>query len=93
MYARGIELLPIDIYKSEGRKFIIEDGKIRTPLLGVSGLGEIAIENIIKERKISEFLSIEDLRRRVKISQTVLDKLKELGALPKLNQTNQISLF
>ena len=91
--ARGIELLPVDIYLSEGRKFKIEDGKIRIPLIGISGLGGAVIENILKEREEAKFISVEDLKRRTKMSQTVADKLKSIGAFSSLSETNQISLF
>ena len=91
--ARGIELLPVDIYLSEGRKFKIEDGKIRIPLIGISGLGGAVIENILKEREEEKFISVEDLKRRTKMSQTVADKLKSIGAISSLSETNQISLF
>ena len=91
--ARGIELLPVDIYLSEGKKFKIEDGKIRIPLIGISGLGGAVIENILKEREEAKFISVEDLKRRTKMSQTVADKLKSIGAISSLSETNQISLF
>ena len=91
--ARGIELLPVDIYLSEGRKFKIEDGKIRIPLIGISGLGGAVIENILKEREETKFISVEDLKRRTKMSQTVANKLKSIGAFSSLSETNQISLF
>lgn len=58
MYARGLEFLPIDIYKSGGVKFTIEDGKIRVPLIALAGLGGAVIDNIIKEREESKFLSL-----------------------------------
>ena len=93
MEARGLELLPVDIYLSAGRKFTIEDGKIRIPLIGVSGLGGAVIDAIIKEREEGKFISIEDLKRRTKISQPVVDKLKSIGAISSLSETNQISLF
>ncbi|MGP1428605.1 MAG: PolC-type DNA polymerase III [Fusobacterium sp.] len=91
--ARGIELLPVDIYLSEGRKFKIEDDKIRIPLIGISGLGGAVIENILKEREEAKFISVEDLKRRTKMSQTVADKLRSIGAISSLSETNQISLF
>ena len=93
MEARGIELLPVDIYLSDGEKFTIEDGKIRIPLIGINGLGGAAIYAIIKEREKGKFISVEDLKRRTKMSQTVADKLKSIGAISSLSETNQISLF
>ena len=93
MHARGFEFLGIDLYKSEGFKFTIEDEKIRVPLLGIAGLGGAVIENILKEREESKFLSYEDLKRRTKISSTIIEKLKSLDAIKGLNDTNQITLF
>ena len=93
MEARGIELLPVDIYLSEGKKFTIEEDKIRIPLIGINGLGGAVIENLLKEREEGKFISVEDLKRRTKMSQTVADKLKNIGAFSSLSATNQISLF
>lgn len=93
MYARGFQFLPIDIYKSGGTKFTIEDGKIRIPLIGLSGLGGAVIDNILKERELDKFLSYEDLKRRTKVSQTIVEKLKSINAVDSLSETNQISLF
>lgn len=93
MNARGFSFLGIDVYKSDGFKFTIEDGKIRVPLIGLNGLGTSVVENIVKEREIGKFISYEDLKRRTKASQTVVDKLKEVNAIDGLNDTNQISLF
>jgi DNA polymerase-3 subunit alpha (Gram-positive type) len=93
MKARGFEFLPIDIYKSDGFKFKLEDDKIRIPLIGLAGLGGAVVENILKEREESKFLSYEDLKKRTKASQTIIDKLKEYNAVEALSETNQISLF
>lgn len=93
MNARKIEFLPIDIKVSDGFRFKIENGRIRVPLVGLNGLGEAVIENILKERAEGEFLSFEDFKKRTKVSSTVLEKLKELGSISSLNETNQISLF
>ena len=93
MHARGFEFLGIDLYKSEGFRFTIEDGKIRVPLLGIAGLGGAVIENLLREREIGNFLSYEDLKRRTKMSSTIIEKLKSLEAIKGLNDTNQITLF
>ena len=90
--ARGFEFLGIDVYKSDGFKFTIEDGKIRVPLIALNGLGGSVVENVIKERE-TKFLSYEDLKRRTKASQTVVEKLKEVNAIEGLSDTNQKSLF
>ena len=93
MYARGFEFLGIDLYKSEGFRFTVEDGKVRVPLMGIAGLGASVVDNILNERNIDKFISYEDLKRRTKMSSTVLEKLKSLNAVKDLSETNQISLF
>lgn len=93
MHYRGIELIPLDIYKSEAKAFIIEDGKIRMPLVAMDGLGESVALNIVEERKNGDFLSIEDLVKRTKINKTVMDLLKSNDCVPELSATNQQTLF
>ncbi|MGL5917813.1 MAG: PolC-type DNA polymerase III [Cetobacterium sp.] len=93
MHARGFEFLNLDIYKSHGSKFIIEDGKIRVPLMALNGLGASVMDNILRERELGKFISYEDLKRRTKTSQTTVDKLKEFNCIEALSETNQTTLF
>lgn len=93
MHARGFEFLNLDVYKSHGSKFIIEDGKIRVPLMGLNGLGASVMENIVRERELGRFISYEDFKRRTKTSQTTVDKLKEFNCIESLSETNQTTLF
>ena len=93
MYVRGYEFMPIDIFKAHARNFQIIDGKLMPSLNSIDGLGETAAESIVEAAKDGPFLSKDDFRQRAKVSQTVADKLAELGILGDLPESNQISLF
>ena len=93
MLARGIEILPVDLYKSHANKFQIEEGKIRLPFGCIKGVGDNAAQNLERISKEGGFVSCEDLQYRAGVSKTVIDNLKEVGALQGLPDTNQISFF
>lgn len=93
MYARGIKFLPIDIYKSDAVKFKIEKDGLRPPLNALQGLGVSAAHSIAEARNQGEFLSVDDLRIRAKVSKTVIEILQQNGCLDGLPESNQISLF
>ena len=85
--------MPIDIYKSDATKFQITPDGIRPPLNALQGLGNTAAQNIVEARNRGEFLSIEDLRNRGKVSKTVIEILQQNGCLAGWPESNQISLF
>ena len=93
MNLRGIRFLPVDLYRSDVRRFLIEDGNIRCPFISLPGLGESAAATIAEARKEGKFLSIEDLKNRGKAGSAVIDMLRAHGALEGLTETNQISMF
>ena len=93
MYERGFEFLPIDLYKSDATKFLIEDNKLRPPLNSIAGLGTVAAESIAKSRKEGKFMSIDDMKIRSKIGDSVTELLKNFGCLEGMSQSNQLSLF
>jgi DNA polymerase-3 subunit alpha (Gram-positive type) len=93
MYARGINFLPIDLYRSEATKFIIEDKSIRPPLNALQGLGGAAAQNIVDARKNGEFLSIDELRTKAKISKSVIEILERNNVLEGMPESNQLCLF
>ncbi len=93
MYARGIKFLPIDLYLSEAKKFKIEDGSIRPPLNALQGLGGAAALNIVEARRDGEFLSIDELRTKAKISKSVIEILDRNNCLKGLPESNQLCLF
>ena len=93
MYARGLEFLPVDIYKSKAQEFIIENNKIRMPLRALTGVGEQAAKNIIVARKEGEFLSKEDLMTKAKVGQALIKIFESNNVIKDMDDTNQISLF
>lgn len=93
MYARGFSFEPIDLYKVDAKRFQIINGKIMPSLSAIQGLGEKAAENIVEARKNGEFISVEDLRTRTKISKTVIEVMKKNSIITGLPETNQLSLF
>ena len=95
MLARGIEFLPVDIYKSDARIYKIEDGKIRLPFGAVDGIGENAAISLAKAREDGggDFLSYDDLMARAGVGKSVCEALKNAGALGDMPESNQLSLF
>ncbi len=92
MYQRGVEILKVDIYRSDATKFKIVDKKLLPPLIAIEGLGETVAQKIMEEAS-REFISQEDFVRRTKASRTVMQTLLEHGCLTELPQSNQLSLF
>ena len=93
MYARGIEFMPIDLYRAKADRFQIIDGKLMPALNTIEGLGDKAAEAIEDAAKQGAFLSKDDFRQRTKVSKTVIDLMSDLGLLEGLPETNQLSLF
>jgi len=93
MLARGIELLPIDIYKSDSKRFMIEDGKLRLPFSSIAGIGESAAIALAECGKKGEYFSIEELQQKTKVTKAVIESLREIGSLKGLPESSQISLF
>lgn len=93
MLARKIEVLPVDIYKSEAKMFKVEDGKIRLPFSTIPGLGESAAISLAESGKVNTYLSIEEMQIKTKVSKSIIESLKNIGALEGLPESSQMSLF
>ncbi|MBE6147406.1 MAG: PolC-type DNA polymerase III [Firmicutes bacterium] len=94
--ARGIKFGPIDIYKSDSVRFKIDENDENTlipPFRCIDGLGDTVAKSIVKEREEKEFLSVEDLQKRAKVSQTLIDKMRIMGILSDLPESSQMTLF
>ena len=93
MYERGLRFLPIDLYKSHATKFQIEGEYIRPPLNSIAGLGNVAAESIMRARDEEKFMSIDDMKIRAKVGDSVTELLRKFGCLEGMSQSNQLSLF
>ncbi|MBQ7707116.1 MAG: PolC-type DNA polymerase III [Lachnospiraceae bacterium] len=93
MYARGIEFMPIDIYRAKADRFQIIDGKIMPSFNSIPGMGDKAAIMLEEAAKGEPFTSKEDLRIRAKVSKTILDDMEALGLLNGLPETNQYDFF
>lgn len=93
MYQRGIEFLPVDLYKSHAFKFQKVDNKILLPINAFQGLGDAAAQNIMDAREAGEFKTIEDLKNRAKLTKSVIETLRENGCLDGMSETSQLTLF
>jgi len=93
MMARKIEFLPVDIYKSEAKMFKVENGKIRLPFSSLPGVGGAAADSLAETGKHTEYLSIEDMQIKTKVTKAVIETLKDVGVLKDLPESSQMSLF
>ncbi|NLO85745.1 MAG: PolC-type DNA polymerase III [Clostridiales bacterium] len=94
MQERGIQMLPVDLYKSHLNRFLPEDGNLRCPFTSISSFGESAAQGIIDTRDESKpYLSVEDLRMRARVGASATEMLRLQGALEGLPETSQVDLF
>lgn len=93
MLERGFHFKKVDLYRSSATEFLVEGDALLPPFNAIPGVGTNAALNIVKAREAGEFLSIEDLRTRSKVTKTTIEYLEQQGCLEGLPETNQLSLF
>ena len=92
MYARGIEFMPMDIYRAKAERFQIIDGKLMPSFITIPGLGLQAALSLEEAAAQGPFLSREDVVQRSKLNASVADLMAELGILGEMAKSNQLSL-
>lgn len=95
MTARGYKFLPLDLYKSDAKNFTVvkEENGLLPPFGALAGVGESAAKSLADTAKEGEFLSVQDLQERSRVSKSVVELLETHGCLQGLPESNQLSLF
>ena len=94
MLSRGYAFLPIELGKSRGNKYIVEDGKVRLPFCALKGVGGTAAASL--ERATidgQEYISVEELQQATGVTSAVLESLRSAGVLADLPESSQVSFF
>ena len=88
------EMLPVDLYKSDAKKYVVENGKIRLPFSSLAGVGEAAANALAEARETGgPYISVDDLQARSKVSKAVIEMLEQAGSLKELPASSQMTLF
>ena len=94
MLVRGYEFLPIELGKSRGSKYVVEDDKVRLPFSALKGLGGAAADSLERATIAGqEYLSVEELQQATGVTSAVLESLRTAGVLAHLPESSQVSLF
>ena len=93
MNERGIEFLPVDLYRSDSVKFLMEDEGIRPPLSALAGFGEVDAEKLVKAREEGRFTSIEQMAMKAKLGKVAVETLQLAGCLDGMPRSEQIDMF
>ena len=91
---RGVVFLPVDLYRSDSRKFLMEGKQVRLPFTTLKGLGEAAAVSLVDSRADGyKFMSKSDVQMRSGVSKGVMEILEGAGVLDGMAESNQVSLF
>ncbi len=93
MLARGYEFAPIELGKSEAKRYVVEEGKIRLPFASMKGIGEAAAISMEQTAKKGDYISVEEFQQQAGVSSAIIDQLRAAGVLADLPESNQVTFF
>jgi error-prone DNA polymerase len=87
----GVELLPLDINKSQDR-YTAEGNGIRISLRQLKGMSDEALRSILAERAKTPFVFLRDFVLRTSVSEDILTNLIRTGAFDSLGNRKELLL-
>ena len=93
MVARGYTFKNVHVNKSHATNFVIEGNSLRIPFVAIDSFGANTANQLIQNRGDVPFTSIKDATRRGHISNSLADKLYQLGAFDGLPKEDEVGLF
>lgn len=92
MFSRGYEFsMPIP-GRTDALKFNVIDGKVNIPYRAFTGIGERAAESLDEAYKERKFTSLDDVKRRTKLTEKNIEQLNRYGVFGSIPQSAQVSL-
>jgi len=77
----GVKVKPVSVAESQWNCTVLSDDTIRLGFCVVNGLRREHAEDLVRERNVQPFVSLEDFRKRVPVTKDELRGLANLGAL------------
>jgi error-prone DNA polymerase len=77
----GLKIKPVCVSQSDWRCTVVDDSTVRLGFCVVNGLGQEHAEELVRQRQAQQFDSLDDFKRRLRLSKDKLRTLAELGAL------------
>jgi error-prone DNA polymerase len=89
----GVKVLPICISKSHWRCTVADDSTFRLGFCVVNGFRQEHADNIVKQRELEPFVSLDDFRQRVSLGKESLSALALMGAFNCLSEHRRNALW
>lgn len=93
MFSRGFEFSEPILGISDACKFKVHQGKILLPFNSIAGIGDLAAESLEDAYNESDFMTLDEVMDRTKLSSTNIEDLKRHGLFTDLPESAQMTLF
>ena len=88
MYLRGFSMEPIDLYRSDAKKYILLEKSLLPPFIALKGFGTHAAYAFVSVRKKGQFSSIADIKKRTSaLSKKDVELLRNHGCFDGMDES------